>query len=289
MISLFLAMTLTCGQASPPPTLEMFANESFYKEQAGKEETFTGVLSKINRAKGVIGFGRFNPVTLKMADGKVREVYLGGKLDLLDPYIGKTVKLVGKAVDMEVEGRNHLEIWAARLEVVADAKKAEKRDSTSSTSNVVGAAGASTTGTTSANEGGKTDGPKVHAKAALKIGATSTAIRSAEELAKLNSKAEDVARFLKVDKIDFSKQMLVVISGGSRPTGGYGVEFKDTEVKDKKLVVHWVLKTPAKDAFVTQAFTHPMLVVLMDRFDGDVVFDPAPPKVGGGKRPLDRN
>ncbi len=284
MISLFLAVTMTCGQVPPPPPpppkLEMFANEGFYKEQAGKEETFTGVLSKINRAKGVIGFGRFNPVTLKMADGMVREVYLGGKLELLDPYIGKTVKLVGKAVDMEVEGRNHKEIWAARLEVVADAKKAEKRDSstTSTTSNVVGE-----------GKEGKADGVKVHAQAATKLGATSGVVRSADDLAKLNVKAEDVARALKVDKIDFSKQMLIVISGGSRPTGGYGVIFKSTEVKDKTLVVHWQLKSPGKGDFVTQAFTHPMLVVLTDRFVGEVTFDPAPPKAGLGKRPLERN
>ena len=112
----------------------------------------------------------------------------------------------------------------------------------------------------------------------------SAVIRSADELAKLNAKPADVARFLKVDKIDFSKQMLVVISGGSRPTGGYSVDFKGATVKDKVLTVSWVLKTPAPGAFVTQAFTHPMLVVLMDRFEGKVVFDPAaPPK--GGKRP----
>ena len=184
MISLFLAMTLTCGQASPPQ-LEPFANEAFTSE-------------------------------------------------------------------------------------------------ISSTATNLATAGAAS----GAAQG--TDGPKVHARTAYKLGATSAAIRSADELAKLNAKAEDVARALKVDKIDFSKQMLVVISGGPRPTGGYGVEYKSAEVKDKKLVIHWVLKTPAKDAFVTQAFTHPMLVVLMDRFDGDVVFDPAP-KVGAGKRPLDRN
>ncbi len=286
MISLFLAMTLTCGQASPPPTLELFANEGFYKEAKGKEEPFIGVLGKINRAKGVVGFGRFNPFTLKMADGMVREVYVGGKLDLLDPYVGRTVKLVGKAVDMEVEGRNHREIWAARLEIVADAKKADPRDSSTSSSSTAGDTASGST--TSTSEGGKADSPKVLAKAPIKLGATSAAIRSAEELAKLNAKAEDVARALKIDKIDFSKQMLVVISGGPRPTGGFGVEYKSAEVKDKKLVIHWVLKTPAKDAFVTQAFTHPMLVVLMDRFDGDIVFDPAP-KVGAGKRPLDRN
>src|SRR5262249_41447425 len=114
--------------ADPPAKLELFAKEEWYKNQAGKEEEFVGVLKFTDRGKNVVGFGRFNPYTLEMTKGDqktIREVYHGGKPDLLKPYIGKTIKLTGKAVDMEVEGKNHHEIWAARLEVV-DAPKEPK-------------------------------------------------------------------------------------------------------------------------------------------------------------------
>src|SRR5204862_6913242 len=46
----------------------------------------------------------------------VYEVYVGGKPDLLTPFVGKRVKITGKYVLMEVEGRTHREIWPARIE-----------------------------------------------------------------------------------------------------------------------------------------------------------------------------
>ncbi len=126
------------------------------------------------------------------------------------------------------------------------------------------------------------DAPKILAKAAYKLGQTSKVVRSAEELGKLaNSDADkataQLVKALKVESIDWEKQMLIVISGGSRPTGGYSVTAQKLEVKDGKLMVHWKLKSPPKGAFVTQAITHPMQVILADRFAGDVAFDPATP------------
>ncbi len=106
----------------PPAKKELFANEDFYKNENAKEEDFVGVLDKVKA--GGPGFGRFNPYRLTMTvDGKkaVREVYVGGKGDLLDAFVGKTVKITGKKWDMEVEGQVHHEIWPARIEL-ADAK-----------------------------------------------------------------------------------------------------------------------------------------------------------------------
>src|SRR5262249_33217541 len=112
----------------PPAKLGRVAKEDFYKTQGGKEEDFVGVVQKVKGGGGV-GFGRFNPYRLEMKkDGKttVREIYVGGKKDVLDPYVGKTVKVTGKAVDMEVEGTMHHEIWPARLEI-ADAKPGKEK------------------------------------------------------------------------------------------------------------------------------------------------------------------
>jgi hypothetical protein len=92
------------------------------------------------------------------------------------------------------------------------------------------------------------------------------------------------AKMLKVDAIDWTKQMLIVISGGTQRTGGYSVEAKSLEVKDGKLVVNWKLNTPAKDAIVIQVLTNPALTILVDRFDGDVIFEPKSPPAGAGKK-----
>jgi hypothetical protein len=71
--------------------------------------------------------------------------------------------------------------------------------------------------------------------------------------------------------------MVVVISGGQQRTGGYSVEAKSLEVKDGKFIVRWKLNAPGPGSIVTQAITYPTLTILVDRFEGDVVFDPAPP------------
>lgn len=125
--------------------------------------------------------------------------------------------------------------------------------------------------------------PKIHARAAYKIGQTSKVLRSAEELGTLTNTGADrataqLARAFKVDSIDWKKQMVIVISGGSRPTGGYSVDAQKLEVKDNKLIVHWKLNSPAPGSFVTQAFTHPMQAILVDRREGAVEFHPPPPK-----------
>ena len=107
---------------APAVKLELFAGEGWYKDQKGDEKDFVGVLAKTGEPpRGVVGFGRTNPYRLTMADnGKqvVREVYVGAHPELLAPYVGKKIKLIGKAVDMEVEGQQHAEIWPAHLEVL---------------------------------------------------------------------------------------------------------------------------------------------------------------------------
>ena len=128
---------------------------------------------------------------------------------------------------------------------------------------------------------------KIHAKAptsGLQIHQT-LAIKNLQELnlaVPANGTAKEyeeiLAKQLKVKKIDWDKQMVIVVFGGKQPTGGYSVELKSLEAKDKKLIVHWKLKSPGPDDIVTQAITYPELVLLVDRFDGQVAFDTAPKK-----------
>ena len=67
-----------------------------------------------------------------------------------------------------------------------------------------------------------------------------------------------------------SQQMLVVVTGGVKPTGGWQIDVVKVVVDGKNCVVVWQL-TPPKGV-ATQAFTHPALVALVDRCDGTVEF-----------------
>lgn len=128
-------------------------------------------------------------------------------------------------------------------------------------------------------------GRKILAKAPVAVGKDreQLVIRSARELAKLSPDGR-VLNLLKVPNIDWDKQMLLSVSGGTQRTGGYSVEVTSLKVEDGKLKVRWKLNTPKPGGFVTQAITHPGVTVLVDRFDGPVVFDPpANAKTGKGK------
>ncbi len=109
------------GGQKPAKAKVLFANEEFYLSQAGKEQAFEGVLSKVRRAGGGIGFARFNPFRLTMKKG-TREVYIGGRDKLLDPYVGRRVRIVGKPLTMEVEGNIHNEVWPASIALLAGGK-----------------------------------------------------------------------------------------------------------------------------------------------------------------------
>jgi hypothetical protein len=102
-------------------------------------------------------------------------------------------------------------------------------------------------------------------------------IRNAEELAKISGQKdadkvkEQLTKLLKVDDIDWKKQMLIVVTGGVKSTGGYSVDVTGLEVRDNTMTVKWKLNTPT--GAVTQAFTHPATVILVERFEGTVKFD----------------
>ncbi len=83
------------------------------------------------------------------------------------------------------------------------------------------------------------------------------------------------AKMLKVKKIDWDKQMIVIVSGGTQPTGGYKVEVTDLKADDDTLTVHWKVVPPAPGQRVTQARSNPAETLLIQRFDGEVRFDPA--------------
>jgi hypothetical protein len=100
-------------------------------------------------------------------------------------------------------------------------------------------------------------------------------LRSEQELkAAIGNQADALLKALKVDRIDWKTQMLILVSSGTRRTGGYSVEITQLDVRDNALTVHWKLNAPKPGQPVTQALTHPAQVLLVERFEGPVRFDP---------------
>jgi hypothetical protein len=128
------------------------------------------------------------------------------------------------------------------------------------------------------------DGPKILAQGTAHGKHGSRVLRSHKEamaaygLKEGNAATALIAKMLKVDKIDWDKQMVVLVSGGVQRTGGFSVKVEKLTIADKTLTVHWKLNAPKPGSIVTQALTHPGAIALVDRFEGEVRFDPAPPK-----------
>ena len=267
-MSALIIVSALMAIGAPPENAkqELFAKEGFYKSTAGKEQSFTGV---VRYKKGPeIGFGRYNPYRLeikgKKGKPKVWEIYMGGKLNTLKPFVDKQVTLIGKTVFIRVEGQKHNEIWPGWI--ILQGKGAIK-------------------------DGGKKNQVKILATAPWPfVRATPNGsrkgmqfvIRSEKELKKYtkgnNQRLKFLMKKLPGKTIDWDKQMLVVVTAGPRPTGGYRIHFTKITISGKKMNVGWQVIRPS--GIVTQAFTHPALVGVVAKFDGPVEFSLSS---GGGK------
>src|SRR5262245_36688304 len=102
-------------------------------------------------------------------------------------------------------------------------------------------------------------------------------IRSGEEYAKAigtseNPQAalENLRKAMKID-VDWDKHMLIVVTGGVQPTGGYRVEIRDVKQTGETMAVHWKLHKPMPGTLTTSALTHPAEIVLVEKFAGKVI------------------
>ncbi len=260
----------------------LFENEDWYKRQKGKEKSFVGILSRV-KGGGGIGFGRFNPyrltITTKKKKSDVREVYVGGKRNLLDPYVGKRVRITGKAVNMSVEGQFHREIWPASVGLVKGGKKKGKQEAKG------GGEQLKVYATTrwpyaraipNKDRKGKQFVMRKQADLFGKVQMPRVDTPTKEQWLKLAEKK--MAKAFGRKKIDWDKQMIVVVTAGSRPTGGYRMTINSLRVKNKKLHVTYTVTPPR--GIATQAFTHPAIMALVERFDGPIEFQM---KSGRGK------
>lgn len=74
-------------------------------------------------------------------------------------------------------------------------------------------------------------------------------------------------------KIDFSKDMVVGVFMGSRPTGGYVVEIVSASIRGGALVVGYRETSPGRGAIAAQVLTSPYHIAAVPKRAGDVKFE----------------
>ena len=72
--------------------------------------------------------------------------------------------------------------------------------------------------------------------------------------------------------VDFSREMVVGVFLGSRPTSGYGVEIVRAIGNSGALVVEYVETRPSRDAIAAQILTAPYHLASIPKHEGMVTF-----------------
>lgn len=102
-------------------------------------------------------------------------------------------------------------------------------------------------------------------------------IRSRAELEKVLGEdlARQIDRRLGQPRIDFSRSMVVCVSAGPQSTSGYRVDVKSLRRQatgaNPRITIRWSLRPPR--GVVLQVLTTPLEVLLVERTDGDPVFE----------------
>lgn len=72
--------------------------------------------------------------------------------------------------------------------------------------------------------------------------------------------------------VDFSREMVVGVFLGSRPTAGYGVEIVRAAGDSGTLVVEYVETAPSRDTITAQILTAPYHLAAIPKHGGEVTF-----------------
>jgi protease stability complex PrcB-like protein len=72
--------------------------------------------------------------------------------------------------------------------------------------------------------------------------------------------------------VDFSREMVVGVFLGSRPTAGYGVEIVRGIGNAGALVIEYVETRPSRDSVTAQILTSPYHLAAMPKHDGTITF-----------------
>jgi hypothetical protein len=95
------------------------------------------------------------------------------------------------------------------------------------------------------------------------------AVRSAAEWGALWKESGATAT---LPAVDFSREMIVGVFLGSRPTAGYGVEIIRAVGNSGALIVEYVETAPSRDTITAQILTAPYHLAAIPKHDGAVTF-----------------
>lgn len=73
--------------------------------------------------------------------------------------------------------------------------------------------------------------------------------------------------------VDFSRDMVVGVFMGSRPTAGFGIEIASVASEGGTTVVRYRETMPKRDAITAQVLTSPYELVAIPKTSGDVKFE----------------
>jgi hypothetical protein len=74
-------------------------------------------------------------------------------------------------------------------------------------------------------------------------------------------------------RVDFTRQMVVVLAIGTRSSGGHAVRFDGMDREGDGARVRYTVSEPGPDCMTTQAITAPVELVGVPRVDGPVRFE----------------
>jgi hypothetical protein len=96
--------------------VEIFAAQEWYRARPEREEEWEGVLEKLDPTIGPAGR---TTLTFALRTGERRlPIYAAGVQDRLAPYVGRSVLVTGKLVDLSSEGLGK-ELWVATIRPTA--------------------------------------------------------------------------------------------------------------------------------------------------------------------------
>lgn len=77
---------------------------------------------------------------------------------------------------------------------------------------------------------------------------------------------------LPMPEIDFSRAMLVVVTMGERPTGGYAIIVDGVHEHAKQIEIVVRSVSPGRGCIETQSLTQPVDIVQLPKREGSIVF-----------------
>jgi hypothetical protein len=254
--------SIVCAAASvaadPPKPLAILADDVDYKASKVTETIHEGILER-TPSKGTLGGpSRFNPYRLSSQDGAgkpvVRELFVATKAPLLAVHVGQRVRVVGKLIEVETDGAKRLELWAAKLSAVSEAlADAPGEDGVYART---------------------TWQPGSDRKLAFRFAVFRDGTQLARDMKLTGTTVGDTAttmaaRQLHVPTVDWTKHMVVSISGGLlRGKDADLLTVTRVTVDDDKMTIYY--KMTVRGPGPASGFGDPAETVLINRFAGTV-------------------